>query len=98
MFSTRKFACGINRPSGIILVTPPPDGVEIFQSKTDGIENLVAIRASRILAMQFRALAQRQILDGLLILLFESWNVRRRRWHLFAEHLFEHPHARSEER
>ena len=57
VFSTGKFARGINRPSGIILVAPPPDGVKILQAKADGIKDLVAIGASGILDVQFRALA-----------------------------------------
>ena len=30
MFSTRKFARGINRPSGIIMVAPPPNRIKIL--------------------------------------------------------------------
>ena len=32
MFSARKFARGINRPAGIVLVAPPADGIKILDA------------------------------------------------------------------
>ena len=46
MFSARKFARGINRPSGIIPDAPSPDGIKIFQAKANRIEDLVAVGAN----------------------------------------------------
>src|SRR6476646_11612907 len=37
-FSTRKFARSVNRPSRIILVAPPPDGIKILETKADWIK------------------------------------------------------------
>src|ERR1044071_2931728 len=93
MFSTGKFPHGVDRSPGIITVAPAPYGIKVLETKTDRIEDFVAIGANGILAVKFGPLAQGQILDGLFVLLIERGNVRRWRWHLFAQHLFEHPHA-----
>ncbi len=89
----RQLARGVDRSARIVLIPPAPDGVEVLQTKADRIENLVAVRAHGVRSMKLRALPQGQIFHCLLVLLFQSRNVWRRRRHVFSKHLLEHPYA-----
>ena len=91
--SARQFARRINRLAIAVPVTPAPDGIEVLQTKPDRVEDLVAIGADGIRAVQLGALTQRQVRDCRLVLLVQGRNIRRGRRHMVAEHLFQHPHA-----
>ena len=79
VFAARKLARGVDRSARIVLIAPAPDGVEVLQPKSDRVENLVAVGANAIHAVQLCALSQGQILDRLSrLLLVQRWNVRRR--------------------
>ena len=79
VFASRKFARGVDFPSRIVLVPPASDGIEVLQTKADGIENFMAIDTNGIGSVQFCALPHGQIRDRLLVLLFQGRNVRRGR-------------------
>ncbi len=63
MLAAGKFARRIDRASGIVLITPAPDGIEVLQAEPDGVEDFVAVGANGVRAMQFGALAQGQVRD-----------------------------------
>ena len=66
----RQLARSVDRSPRIVLIPPAPDGIEVLQTEADWIENLVAIRADGVRSMEFRTLAQGQIFNRLLVLLF----------------------------
>ena len=76
-----------------VAVPPASDGIELFETEPDGIENPMAVGADGIGAMEFGPLAEREMGDRRGILLIERGDVRRGGRHVFAEHLFQHPDA-----
>ena len=91
-FSTGDLAGGVDRATRIVLVAPASDGIEILQAKSNRIEDLVAVGADGIRAVQLGALAQGEVGDLRVVLFFQSGHVRRSGRDVFPEHLFEHPH------
>ena len=93
MFPARKFARRINRLAIAVLLTPPPDGVEVLQTEPDRVKDLMAISADGIRAVQLGTLTDSQVRDCRLVLLVQRRNVGRGGGHMVPEKLFQHPHA-----
>jgi hypothetical protein len=51
----------VDLAAAVVLIAPAADGVEVLQAEADGVEDLVAVVAHGVGAMQLGALAQGQI-------------------------------------
>ena len=45
MLAAGEFACRVDRATGVVLVAPAADGVEILEAEPDRVEDAVAVRA-----------------------------------------------------
>ena len=92
-FPSGEFTGRFNGPAGVVAIAPAANGIEVLQSKADGIEDLVAVGTHGFGSVKLGPLSQGQLGDRFLILLFQGGDIRWGRRHFLAQYLLQHPNA-----